>query len=80
MWINYLFIIPQAVNSSEISVKNEKDIDRLKNTTQLIIEKLKQFEEKLQSDMKNKINQSKVDSLNRMDGIVYYVLHGIEVK
>lgn len=68
------------MNSSAISAENEKVIDRLKNTTQLIIEGLKRFEEKLQSDLKIKINQTKVDSLNRMDGIVYYVLHGIEVK
>ncbi|XP_051157933.1 uncharacterized protein LOC127279542 [Leptopilina boulardi] len=67
-----------TVNSSAISAENEKVIDGLKNTTQLIIEGLKRFEEKLQSDLKIKINQTKVDSLNRMDGIVYYVLHGIE--
>ncbi|XP_043475825.1 uncharacterized protein LOC122507283 [Leptopilina heterotoma] len=72
------FVIFEVVNSSEISIKNEKVINGLKNTTQLIIEKLKQFEEKMHSDMKIKINQSKLDSLNRMDGIVYYVLHGVE--
>lgn len=67
------------MSSSSISTENEKVIDELKTTTQLIVQDLKRFEEKLQSDLKVKINQTNVDSLSRMDGIVYYVLHGIEV-
>ncbi|XP_033208393.1 uncharacterized protein LOC117167507 [Belonocnema kinseyi] len=73
-----LCVLYKVASSSAIPDEQVKIIEGLKNTTQSIIADLNRYEEKLQSDVKLKINQVKVDALGRMDGIVYYVIHGIE--
>ena len=68
------------MRSVDISPQDGKILNGLKNTTHSITEDLKRYQDNLQADLKFKINHVKVDSVKRMDSVVFYVIHGIKVK